>query len=69
MGLDQHSTINVWDWRRGRVLATTRGHSDRVRTSSLDNGNIVFNTLEKQTFQARRTRYKFVVADHFMESS
>ena len=31
VGLDQHSTINVWDWKKGKVLATVRGHSDRVR--------------------------------------
>ena len=30
VGLDQQSTINVWDWRRGKILATARGHSDRV---------------------------------------
>ncbi|KAK3093757.1 hypothetical protein FSP39_019782 [Pinctada imbricata] len=30
VGLDQHSTINVWEWRRGRILATVRGHNDRV---------------------------------------
>ena len=33
VGLDQHSTINVWDWKRGKVLATVRGHSDRVRVT------------------------------------
>jgi len=31
VGLDQHSTINVWDWRKGKILASVRGHSDRVR--------------------------------------
>ena len=31
MGLDGHATINVWDWRKGKVIATVRGHSDRVR--------------------------------------
>ncbi|ESO87658.1 hypothetical protein LOTGIDRAFT_166239 [Lottia gigantea] len=30
VGLDQHSTINVWDWRKGKILATVRGHSDKV---------------------------------------
>lgn len=30
VGLDQHATINVWDWRKGKILATVRGHSDRV---------------------------------------
>lgn len=30
VGLDTHATINVWDWRKGKVIATTRGHSDRV---------------------------------------
>ncbi|XP_033734062.1 echinoderm microtubule-associated protein-like 6 [Pecten maximus] len=30
VGLDQQSTINVWDWKRGKILATVRGHTDRV---------------------------------------
>ena len=30
MGLDGHATINVWDWRKGKIIATVRGHSDRV---------------------------------------
>lgn len=30
VGLDAKNTICVWDWRRGRVIATATGHSDRV---------------------------------------
>ncbi|XP_006816118.2 echinoderm microtubule-associated protein-like 6 [Saccoglossus kowalevskii] len=30
VGLDNHGTINVWDWRKGKILATTRGHTDRI---------------------------------------
>ncbi|KAL3875087.1 hypothetical protein ACJMK2_038022 [Sinanodonta woodiana] len=30
VGMDQYATIAVWDWRRGKVLATVRGHSDRI---------------------------------------
>jgi len=30
VGLDTHATINVWDWKKGKVIATVRGHSDRV---------------------------------------
>ncbi|KAJ4919988.1 hypothetical protein JOQ06_006466, partial [Pogonophryne albipinna] len=30
VGLDAKNTVCVWDWRRGRVLATTTGHSDRI---------------------------------------
>ncbi|XP_077993248.1 echinoderm microtubule-associated protein-like 6 [Glandiceps talaboti] len=30
VGLDNHHIINVWDWKKGKVLATVRGHSDRV---------------------------------------
>ncbi len=26
---DQH-TLVVWDWRKGKSLSTTRGHSDRI---------------------------------------
>uniref|UniRef100_A0A3Q2VUR1 EMAP like 6 n=1 Tax=Haplochromis burtoni TaxID=8153 RepID=A0A3Q2VUR1_HAPBU len=29
VGLDAKNTVCVWDWRRGRVLATATGHSDR----------------------------------------
>lgn len=30
VGTDPHSTINVWDWKKGKVLASARGHNDRV---------------------------------------
>ncbi|KAI9545572.1 Echinoderm microtubule-associated protein-like 6 [Dissostichus eleginoides] len=30
VGLDAKNTLCVWDWRRGRVLATATGHSDRI---------------------------------------
>lgn len=30
VGLDTHSTINVWEWRKGKIFATVRGHSDRI---------------------------------------
>ncbi|XP_064621338.1 echinoderm microtubule-associated protein-like 6 [Lineus longissimus] len=30
VGLDQKCTINVWDWRKGKIIATTIGHTDRV---------------------------------------
>ena len=30
VGLDDHHTLNIWDWRRGKVMASTRGHSDRI---------------------------------------
>lgn len=30
VGLDTHFTINVWEWRKGKILATVRGHSDRI---------------------------------------
>lgn len=30
VGLDDHHTLNVWDWRRGKVVASARGHSDRI---------------------------------------
>ena len=30
VGLDGHATINVWDWKKGKIIATVRGHSDRV---------------------------------------
>ncbi|TKS67941.1 Echinoderm microtubule-associated protein-like 6 [Collichthys lucidus] len=32
IGLDAKNTLCVWDWRRGRVLATATGHSDRFWT-------------------------------------
>ena len=31
MGLDAKNTVCVWDWKKGKVLATATGHSDRVR--------------------------------------
>uniref|UniRef100_A0A3P8TGD9 EMAP like 6 n=1 Tax=Amphiprion percula TaxID=161767 RepID=A0A3P8TGD9_AMPPE len=30
VGLDAKNTLCIWDWRRGRVLATATGHSDRI---------------------------------------
>ncbi|WAR18910.1 EMAL6-like protein [Mya arenaria] len=30
VGLDPHATIHVWEWRKGKVIATVRGHTDRV---------------------------------------
>ena len=29
--MDNHATINVWDWRKGKLLASVRGHTDKVR--------------------------------------
>ncbi|XP_072318016.1 echinoderm microtubule-associated protein-like 6, partial [Eucyclogobius newberryi] len=36
VGLDQKNTVCVWDWRRGRVLASASGHSDRIFDVSFD---------------------------------
>ncbi|KAM9313939.1 echinoderm microtubule-associated protein-like 6 [Pholidichthys leucotaenia] len=30
VGLDGKNTVCVWEWRRGRVIATATGHSDRI---------------------------------------
>lgn len=30
VGLDDYHTLNVWDWRKGKLLSSTRGHSDRI---------------------------------------
>ncbi|XP_061915415.1 echinoderm microtubule-associated protein-like 6 isoform X1 [Entelurus aequoreus] len=30
VGLDAKNTICVWDWRRGKILASASGHSDRI---------------------------------------
>ncbi|KAL1006209.1 hypothetical protein UPYG_G00069270 [Umbra pygmaea] len=30
VGLDAKNTVCIWDWRKGRVLATATGHSDRI---------------------------------------
>ena len=32
VGLDDYHTLNVWEWRKGKLVASTRGHSDRVRS-------------------------------------
>ncbi|XP_032883277.1 echinoderm microtubule-associated protein-like 5 isoform X3 [Amblyraja radiata] len=36
IGLDSKNTICVWDWKKGRVLATTPGHTDRIFDVSWD---------------------------------
>ncbi|CAH3196152.1 unnamed protein product [Porites evermanni] len=30
VGLEDYHLIAVWDWKKGRVLATVRGHTDRI---------------------------------------
>ena len=30
VGMDDYHSLNVWDWRKGKILASSRGHSDRV---------------------------------------
>ncbi|XP_060573407.1 echinoderm microtubule-associated protein-like 6 [Ruditapes philippinarum] len=30
VGIDPQATICVWDWKKGKVIATVRGHTDRV---------------------------------------
>uniref|UniRef100_A0A8B9KPM6 EMAP like 6 n=1 Tax=Astyanax mexicanus TaxID=7994 RepID=A0A8B9KPM6_ASTMX len=30
VGLDAKNTVCVWDWKRGKVIATATGHSDRI---------------------------------------
>ena len=30
VGLDDYHTLNVWDWKKGKILSSTRGHSDRI---------------------------------------
>ncbi|XP_047459469.1 echinoderm microtubule-associated protein-like 6 [Mugil cephalus] len=30
VGLDAKNTVCIWEWRRGRILATSSGHSDRI---------------------------------------
>ena len=34
VGLEDYHLIAVWDWKKGRVVATVRGHSDRVSSLS-----------------------------------
>ncbi|XP_051957235.1 echinoderm microtubule-associated protein-like 6 isoform X1 [Xyrauchen texanus] len=36
VGLDSKNTVCVWDWKKGRVLATATGHSDRIFDISWD---------------------------------
>ncbi|KAG7257658.1 hypothetical protein CRUP_015754, partial [Coryphaenoides rupestris] len=36
VGLDAKNTLCVWDWRRGRVVASATGHSDRIFDISWD---------------------------------
>lgn len=31
VGLDAKNTVCIWDWRKGTLLASATGHSDRVR--------------------------------------
>ena len=31
VGQDDHNMLNVWKWKDGRILASSRGHTDKVR--------------------------------------
>ncbi|XP_029642851.1 echinoderm microtubule-associated protein-like 6 [Octopus sinensis] len=42
VGTDPHATINVWEWKKGKVIATTRGHNDKVF-------DIQFNIFEENS--------------------
>ncbi|XP_076740495.1 uncharacterized protein LOC112434863 [Maylandia zebra] len=30
VGLDAKNTVCIWEWKRGKILATATGHSDRI---------------------------------------
>eukprot|EP00795_Rhopilema_esculentum_P003114 gene3114-1413_t len=30
IGLEDQALLTVWDWKKGKVVATTRGHNDRI---------------------------------------
>ncbi|XP_062320153.1 echinoderm microtubule-associated protein-like 6 isoform X2 [Osmerus eperlanus] len=36
VGLDAKNTVCVWDWKKGKILATATGHSDRIFDISWD---------------------------------
>ncbi|XP_075452066.1 echinoderm microtubule-associated protein-like 6 isoform X3 [Ascaphus truei] len=36
VGLDAKNTVCIWDWQKGKVLATATGHSDRIFDISWD---------------------------------
>ncbi|XP_075781606.1 echinoderm microtubule-associated protein-like 6 isoform X3 [Pelodiscus sinensis] len=36
VGLDAKNTVCVWDWKKGKLLATATGHSDRIFDISWD---------------------------------
>ncbi|CAK8677759.1 unnamed protein product [Clavelina lepadiformis] len=36
VGLDGHNTLIIWEWRKGRMVATAKGHTDRVFDVSWD---------------------------------
>ena len=37
VGLEDYHLIAVWDWKKGKVLASVRGHNDRVSTDEIRN--------------------------------
>ncbi|XP_040207585.1 echinoderm microtubule-associated protein-like 6 isoform X1 [Rana temporaria] len=36
VGLDAKNTVCIWDWQKGKILATATGHSDRIFDISWD---------------------------------
>ncbi|KAM3606890.1 uncharacterized protein V6R79_025142 [Siganus canaliculatus] len=36
IGLDAKNTVCIWEWKRGKILATATGHSDRIFDVSWD---------------------------------
>jgi hypothetical protein len=37
VGLEDYHMVVVWDWKKGKILASTRGHTDRVTIMTLRN--------------------------------
>ena len=35
VGLDPNNIMNVWDWKKGRILSTVKGHSARVSNTAI----------------------------------
>ena len=54
MGLEDYHLIAVWDWKKGKVLASVRGHNDRVSTDEIRN---TFPLVLCSLFQERCSRY------------
>ena len=50
VGLEDYHLIAVWDWKKGKVLASVRGHTDRVSALTATVLNMLTHLVQIKVF-------------------